>query len=263
MIAGYQGEPGAFSEEALLRLFGCVQTRGYRIFDDLVSAVASNDVEYGLLPCENTITGPIAHAYDVLARYDDVAIVDETTHAIEQCLIGVPGAGIEDLQRVASHSVAIEQCRRFLERHPHLRVDIADDTAGSVRAVMERGDPRCAAIGPALAAQRYGAVVLQRGVQDDAENLTRFFLISRDAQPRRNLGRMCIALTLQHRTGSLYEALGILTRLALNLRSLVARPNRERPFEYIFYLEIEVPTSIDVRWLSAQFGNSARVLGRY
>lgn len=263
MTAGFQGEPGAFSEEAVLQLLGPVQTRGYRTFDDLVRAVAVHDVDYGLLPCENTITGPIARAYDVLAAYREVAIVDETTHAIEQCLIGLPGARIDRIERVASHAVALEQCRNFFARHPHLRVDVADDTAGSVRAAIERGDPTCAAIGPALAAERYGAIVLEWGIQDDADNLTRFFLLSTARAPRRALGRICLELTLPHRMGTLYNALGVFARLGLNLRSLVARPNRGRPFEYVFYVEIDAPPTVDADALINAFDGGARMLGRY
>lgn len=262
-LVGYQGEPGSFSEEAVHELLGSVETRGYRTFDDLVSAVAGKEAGYGLLPCENTIAGPIARAYDVLSQYDNVTIVDETTHVVEQCLIGVRGASIEQLQRVASHPVAIEQCRRFFAQHPHLGVDVADDTAGSVRAAVERGDPTYAAIGPALAAHRYSGVVLQHGIQDDADNLTRFFLISTHRAPMRNLGRICLALSLPHRTGSLYDALAVFARLGLNLRSLVARPNRRRAFEYVFYVEIDAPRSVDTDALVNAFDGGARLLGRY
>ena len=263
VLAGFQGEPGAFSEEAAQRLLGEVETRGYRTFETLVAAVDNGEVTHGLLPCENTIAGPIARAYDLLSEYASLAIVDETTHAIEQCLIGTAGSTIEGLDRVASHPVAIEQCRRFFARHPHLRIDIADDTAGSVRQIVQNGDPRAGAIGPALAAKRYGGVVLQHCVHDEAENLTRFFLISMRPVPRRALGRACIALTLPHRPGSLYDALGVIAAHGINLRSLVARPNRKRPFEYIFYMEIDAPQGLDVPALAASVDRNARILGRY
>lgn len=263
VIAGFQGEPGAFSEEAAQRLLGEVDTRGYRTFEALVAAVDSGEVTHGLLPCENTIAGPIARAYDLLSEYDSLTIVDETTHRIEQCLIGTVGATIEGLDRVASHAVAIEQCRRFFARHPHVRIDVADDTAGSVRQIVENGDPHAGAIGPALAAERYGGIVLQHRVQDDADNLTRFFLISTRPVPRRALGRACIAVTLPHQPGGLYDALGVIAAHGINLRSLVARPSRKRPFEYVFYLEIDAPQDVDVPALAASVDHNARILGRY
>lgn len=263
MIAGFQGEPGAFSEEAVLLRLGPVETRGYRTFDDLMRAVASNEVDYGLMPCENTIAGPIARTYDLLAQYDNVRIIGQTTHAIEQCLIGPPGASVDRLERVASHPVALEQCRKFLSEHPRLAVDVADDTAGSVRAAVKRDDPKYGAIGPALAAERYGALVLQRSIQDDAENLTRFFLISTQVRPRRSPERICVALSLSHRPGSLHAALGVFAKLELNLRSLVARPDRRRPFQYVFYLEIDAPPSVDAEALLSSIHGHVRVLGRY
>lgn len=263
MIVGYQGEPGAFSEEAVLRLMGPVETLGFRTFDELVSATASGEVAYGLLPCENTIAGPIARAYDVLAEHEQVVIVDETTHPIEQCLIALPGASIDALESVASHPVALEQCRRFFSEHPRLRVDVADDTAGSVRAMVEDRDARHAAIGPAFAAERHGAVILQRNVQDDVQNLTRFFLISRQARPRRSPERLCLALSLPHRAGSLHTALGVFADMELNLRSLLARPDRRRAFQYVFYLEIDAPAWIDTDALAHSITGGLRVLGRY
>jgi len=261
---GYQGEPGAFSEEAAIALLGTrIHTRGYRTFEDLVVAADSGELHYGLLPCENTIFGQIAEAYDLLGRYPRVTIVDETTHLVRQCLIGLPGATLSKLERVASHPVALEQCRHFLTTHPQLRITATEDTAGAVRAITESADPRAAAIGPALAAERYGAIVLQNAIQDDADNTTRFFLIApTETKPRRALGRACLALTLQNSPGSLYRALTPIANAGLNLRALLARPNREHPFEYRFYLEIDAHAG-ELETITAALGPQARVLGRY
>jgi prephenate dehydratase len=245
-IAGFQGEPGAFSEEAALALLGDVQTRGYRTFEDLVDAVDAGEVDYGFLPCENTITGPIARSYDLLFEHPRIKIVDETTHRIEQCAIGVPGARLDMLGQLCSHPVALEQCRSFFAQHPAIAAVAADDTAGSVRAIMERADTRAGAIGGALAAARYGAVILQRSIQDDKNNFTRFFVISSTSGPRRDLGRMCLALQLPHEPGSLHKALGRFAEQNINLRALVARPRRGEPFQYTFYVELDAGVEADV-----------------
>jgi len=179
VTVGFQGESGAFSEAAALALFGAVGTRGFGTFDALVAAVDVGVVDAGLIPCENTIYGSIARTYDLLAEHRDVRIVGETTYAVVQALIGCPGATVDGLESVASHPVALEQCRAFLAAHPGLRVRTVADTAGAVREMMEAGDPRAAAIGPAPAAARYGASVLLPSVQDDVENVTRFFAIAR------------------------------------------------------------------------------------
>jgi prephenate dehydratase len=140
---------------------------------------------------------------------------------------------------------------------------VADDTAGSVRAMIAAGDPHAAAIGPALCAQHYGGVVLRRGVQDDDDNRTRFFLIASEGEAPKTVSRACLALSLPHRTGSLHEALGVFARRGLNLRSLVARPNRQRSFEYVFYVEVDLSETVDAAELFAAFDGRARLLGRY
>lgn len=266
MIVGFQGEAGAFSEAAALELFGSVETRGFATFDDLVAAVDAGEVDAGLIPCENTIYGSIARTYDLLSQYRELRIVDETTYAIVQALIGCPGADVAGLESVASHPVALEQCRDFLAAHPDLRVRTVADTAGAVRAMMEAGDPRAAAIGPAPAAARYGATVLIANVQDDVENVTRFFAIARDDRGGRRrdaTGKACVALDLAHETGSLYAALGELASRGANLRSLVARPARERAFHYRFYVEFDCADGAMLSALETHFGGRMQLLGRY
>ncbi len=260
---GFQGEAGAFSEAAALGLFGSVETRGFSTFDELVGAVDAGVVDAGLIPCENTIYGSIARTYDLLSEYRAIRIVDETTYAIVQALIGCPSADVATLESVASHPVALEQCRAFLAAHPELRVRTVADTAGSVREMMEIGDPTAAAIGPAPAASRYGAKVLLPNVQDDVENVTRFFAIARNGRVRRNLGRACVALDLPHETGSLYAALGEMASRGSNLRSLIARPARERAFHYRFYVEFDCPDGATLAALEAHFGARMQMLGRY
>jgi len=266
MRVGFQGEPGAFSEEAALALFGdATDCTGFRTFDDLVESVDTRAVEAGLIPCENAIYGSIARTYDLLAEHPGIRITDETTHVIVQSLIGLPTAKIETIERIISHPVALEQCRSFLRKLPHVQVEPVDDTAGAVRMVSELYDPRIAAIGPALAAKRYGVKVLNPSVHDDIANVTRFFVIEHadTAKPRRNLGRACIALDLPHRSGSLYHALGTIAERNLNLRSLVARPARTQPFEYTFYLELDCPQKETVVELLDVLPGETRLFGWY
>jgi prephenate dehydratase len=266
MRIGFQGEPGAFSEEAALALFGDgTECEGFRTFDDLVEAVDTRAVTAGLIPCENAIYGSIARTYDLLAQHPGIRITDETMHHIVQSLIGLPTAKIETIERIISHPVALEQCRSFLRQLRNVQVEAVDDTAGAVRMVSELYDPRIAAIGPALAAKRYGVKIINPSVHDDIENVTRFFVIERveTAKPRRNLGRACIALDLPHQAGSLYQALGTVAERSLNLRSLVARPNRARPFEYTFYLEVDCPQEAMLAELLPALSGETRLLGWY
>lgn len=228
-----------------------------------MAAVDARDVEFGLLPCENTIYGPIARAYDLLLQYDGVAIVDETSHAIVQNLIGAPGATLEVVERILSHPVALEQCGAFLKARPHIKIEPVADTAGAVRGIVEGGDRRAAAIGSRLAAEIYGGVVLAPGVQDDRENVTRFLVIARDGKPRRHLGRMCVAFSLPHEPGSLYRALGAFAQRGLNLRSLVARPKERAAFEYRFVVELDWPPALEPEAFQLPGSLDVRVLGKY
>ncbi len=260
---GFQGEPGAFSEEAATAMLGDVRTRGYADFDALLAAVEERRVEYGLLPCENTIYGSIASSYDLLLERNGLHVVDETTHRIGQCLIGTAGSTLDGIRGVRSHPVALEQCKRFLTAHPQWHVAAAHDTAGSVRQIVEGGDPAKAAIGPALAAAKYGARVLAESIQDEPENVTRFFLLSLDAAPRRHLGRACLAFHLPHRAGALHAKLGKFAARRLNMRNLVVRPRRGHPFEYTFYVELEAEGARHSGVFAEDFGPNVRVLGRY
>jgi prephenate dehydratase len=261
---GFQGESGAFSEQAARALFGDdVETSGYVDFDALVRAVDAGDVEYGLLPCENTIYGPIARSYDLLLSHPAVAIVDETSLAIVQCLIGTRGSTLDSIECVLSHPVALEQCGAFFNAHPTIRAERFDDTAGAVRRIVERGDPRSAAIGPKLAAEIYGGTVLAEAIADESDNTTRFLVISRSRASRRGLGRLCLAFALLHEAGSLHRALGVFAKRDYSLQSLVARPRRGAAFEYLFVAEMQCPPDVDPESIVIPGALEVRILGVY
>lgn len=177
-MIGFQGEDGAFSDEAA-RALGARETRGFTSFDALLAAVESGEIAAALLPWENSISGPVAAARSALERRPGLRVEREHAHAIEQCLLGVPGASFEGLRRVHSHPVALAQCGAFFARHPQLEPVPSYDTAGAVREIATQADPADAAIGPALCARRYGAAVLRRAVQDRASNVTRFLWVVR------------------------------------------------------------------------------------
>ena len=257
----FQGDRGAFSEEAAIGLLGEeIGLSGLRTFAEVVTAVSGGECDYGILPIENSIYGHIAANYDLLFNHRTVFIVDETTLPINQALLGLPGASLEELRTVASHEVAIEQCDQFFKKHDFLERAIVFDTAGAVKLMMERNDPHHGAIGSELLARRYGAQVLAKRIQDDVENVTRFFLLCARPQPRRTPRRACVAFELPHTPGALRDALSTFAERGINLRSLVERPSRLAAFDYRFFVELELgnadPGSIPT------IGNSI-VLGLY
>jgi prephenate dehydratase len=260
---GFQGEPGAFSDEAAHVLVPGAQTHGYRTFDDLVAAVDAGIVDYALLPVENSIFGAIARSYDLLWEYRTLRIVDEIVFAVVQNLIGTPDATVADIVEVRSHPVALEQVRRLFDAHPHWRRTIVDDTAAAVAQVAAGGDKTIAAIASAFAAQRYGAQILAAGVQDDADNFTRFYLLERQGTARRALGRACVALELANEPGALRNALSAFADRRINLRSLVSRPSRARAFSYRFHCEIDHVDDERLQSALAAIDGETRILGAY
>ena len=174
----FQGERGAFSEEAALKLLGDdVELVPQSTFAALYSSIDNGDADYVLAPVSNTIAGPVQASVDLLQQ-SSLQRLDEVELQIEQHLIGCPDATLYTIEEVQSHPVALAQCKRFFAEHPRLKPIIADDTAGSVAEIMRRGDPTRAAIAGRRAAELYGASIIRASIQDQPENFTRFVLLS-------------------------------------------------------------------------------------
>src|ERR1700688_1278512 len=152
MIVAYQGEPGAFSEDAIRSLHPDAETRGYVTFDETFAAPLNGAGDAALLPVENSISGAVPRVYDLLWAEPSMRIVDEVVYRVVQNLIALGGAGLGGIREVRSHPVALEQCRTFLAAHPKMPLAVAADTAGAVREIVALGDPSVAAIASALAA---------------------------------------------------------------------------------------------------------------
>ena len=180
----FQGERGAFSEEAALKLLGEeIELVPRRTFADLYESLDSGVADYLLAPVENSIAGVVKPSLELLDS-KRLNILDEVQIKIEQHLIGCPGASFEAIETVQSHPTALAQCSRFFETHPNLQRLVADDTAGSVAEVMRCADPKRAAIAGQRAAELYGAIIIRKSIQDIAENYTRFVLLSAPTEQR-------------------------------------------------------------------------------
>ena len=174
----FQGERGAFSEEAALKLLGHeIELVPQRTFAALFASIDNGQADYVLAPLANSIAGPVGPAVDLLQRSSLVAL-DELELQIEQHLIACPSATFDQIKIVQSHPVALAQCKRFFANHPQLKPITADDTAGSVAEVIKRGDVTHAAIAGRRAAELYGASIIRESIQDRPENFTRFVLLS-------------------------------------------------------------------------------------
>lgn len=266
----FQGAPGAFSEEAAIRLLGPgIATVPRATFELLFCAIGEGAADALLAPVENSLAGSVVRVYDLLLE-STLAIVAETILPIEHQLIGCPGATLAGIRSVASHPMALAQCERFFAMHPEFKRVPAEDTAAAVREVIELGDKSWAGIASRRAAERYDGVILAAAIQDNAENFTRFVLLvpAGGAQPPVVPGadKMSIAMRLAHRPGTLVAALEVFARHGVNLQKIESRPIHGRPWEYQFFLEVEAqePARLDAALAEASgVTEEARVLGHY
>ncbi len=234
----FQGEVGAYSEEAVFRFFGpSAQSRPCETLEEAFKIVEAEEVQFGVVPIENSLEGSISRVYDLLLD-SALRVCGETEIRVIHCLIGGPGAGLDTIRRVYSHPQALGQCRNFLK---HLNAELvpASDTAGSVKMVKERGTPDVAAIASARAAEIYGMRIIARGIEDNPNNFTRFFVLSREDAPASGNDKTSIVFSTKDRPGTLYECLSEFASRKINLTKLESRPTRQRPWEYNFYLDFD------------------------
>jgi len=270
MRVAFQGEPGAFSEAAAVQLLGDeIRTVPRTTFDATFQAIAEGAADALLVPVENTLAGSVVRVYDLLLE-SPLEMCGETILPIEHQLIGMPGAKGDELRAVASHPMALAQCERFFTGHPQLKRVPAEDTAGSVREMMERGDKHCAAIAGRRAAEHYGAVILQENIQDNAENFTRFVLLLSPADAKRYRGaaakKISLAMRLAHKPGALLASLQPFAKHGVNLLKIESRPIHGRPWEYQFYLDVEAGAQEHLEAALREVREATselRVLGRY
>jgi prephenate dehydratase len=242
----FQGEPGAFSQIAARKLLGeQVPTVACPTFESMFSSIDEGRAELILSPLENTLAGPVLRCYDLLYQStqgaDPLTMTGEVVLRISHCVIGCPGATLEGVRRIQSHPVALAQCEHFFATHPAISKSVAEDTAGSVRQIMERGDPSVAAIASEYAAQQYGATILAAEVEDDPNNFTRFALLqpkSQITEPVPDADASTLALTVSNKPGALFHALEPFARNQVDLMSLVSRPLVGTPWHYRFFFEV-------------------------
>lgn len=244
MTVAFQGELGAFSQQAIRQFLGAsAHPVPCPLFDQVFTALARKKVDAAAIPIENTLHGSIHENYDLLIKHDFV-ITAETNVRIVHNLIGPPGMTFRQVRRVFSKDVALNQCRDFFANNPNVQQEIYYDTAGSVKMIMADRPAGGAAIASDLAAKIYGARILKREIEDDRQNYTRFFLLERaGAKPRPPKGsgkkpwKTSLVFSTRNVPGALFRALSALALRDLNLVKVESRPLRGKPWEYLFYLD--------------------------
>lgn len=266
----FQGERGAFSEEAALKLLGDdITLVPCATFDATFSAIRDRAADYVLAPMENSLAGSVHRSFDLLVE-SGLRIVGEVIIPIVHNLIGVPGATLERVASVESHPVALAQCEQFFIENPRLKRIPAEDTAGSVRKVMRAGDYTRAAIASKRAAELYDAAILQEHLEDDRENYTRFFLLAPSAAEPHDFpaaDKISLVFQLAHKPGALHHALEPFARRNINMMKIESRPVHGRPWQYRFYLDLQAaagdPEFAAALGELAQQAVELKVLGSY
>jgi prephenate dehydratase len=255
----YQGERGAFSESAARRLLGAeIEPIPCPSFEAMFASVGNGAADCCVAPIENSLAGSIHRNYDLLLA-SALTISGETHLRIVHNLIAPPHVDLTAIRRVYSHPVALAQCHHFLDANPAMEPTPVHDTAGAIRMVMDRGQHDEAGIASAEAADIYGGRILVRGVEDNAQNYTRFLLLAASGRgadieraEERKRWKTSIVFRIPNKPGALFRALGAFALLEIDLTKIESRPVEGRPWEYAFYVDFTG---------RADDANAARALG--
>ncbi|MFC2071891.1 prephenate dehydratase [Chloroflexota bacterium] len=238
MAVAFQGERGAYSEEAAFHFFGAsIQVEPCESLDDVFRVVEKGEAQFGIVPIENSLEGSISRSYDLLLD-STLRVCGETELRVVHCLIASPETQLDLIKRVYSHPQALGQCQSFL-KHLDRELIPTYDTAGSVKMIKEKGITDGAAIASARAAEIYGMQIIARAIEDTTNNSTRFFILAKQDSPPTGNDKTSIVFSVKHRPGALYGFLRKLASRNINLTKIESRPTRQKPWEYNFYLDFE------------------------
>lgn len=237
-VVAFQGEPGAYSEQAVRQHFGGdAQSLPCRSFGGIFEAIQDGRASHGMLPVENSLAGTVSPAYDLLMDHD-LQVQAEAIVKVEHCLMAPVGTELSQITRVKSHYQALAQCEHSLRRMGLEPVEYYD-TAGAARDLAQDRETGTAVVASELAAATYGLDILVRNLEDLDFNYTRFFVLGRTPPQRRDPSKTSIIFTTRHVPGALHAVMGELAIRELNLTKIESRPRRNRPWHYLFYVDFE------------------------
>jgi prephenate dehydratase len=264
-VVAYQGEAGAYSEEGALALFPDAERVALPSIRKVFEAVEVGRVATGLVPLDNSQAGSINETYDLFLRHG-LHLVGETVVRVDHCLLALPGSVIDDLREVMSHPQAIAQCEEFLSALD-VTVRAEYNTAGAAKRIAEAQLEHAAAIASRRAAELYGLEVLAERIQTYPDNYTRFGALSRSPEPLGEADKTSLVFGVGHVAGSLYRCLGAFAERHLNLTKLESRPRPGRPWEYVFYVDVDAPAErpgmVEALAALSEHATFTRVLGTY
>ena len=236
----YHGAPGTISHKACLQFFGSNGFESRASYQEVVQAVDQGEASLGIIPLENTISGSQHENYDLLMKHD-VRIVGEVNLKVVNSLIGWEQASLDQVKRVYAHSQVFEQCRSFLNQHPEWDLIASDNTVSNVKRVKDAKDHSAAAISSQEAADLFNMTVIKQGIDSNPRNFTRFAVISKGEFPTQPANKTSIIFSVSDKPGSLFAVLSVFADRKVNIVKLESRPLQDRPWEYLFYLDFELP----------------------
>src|SRR3954454_16396062 len=264
-VVAYQGEIGAYSEEGAIALFPDADRQPLPSIRTVFEAVEVGRAQWGLVPMDNSQAGSINETYDLFLRHG-LHLVGETIVRVDHSLLALPGTAIDEVREVVSHPQAIAQCEEFLSSLD-VNVRAEYNTAGAAKRIADGRLEGAAAIASRRAAELYGLDVLADRIQTYPDNYTRFGVLSRDPAPLAEPDKSSLVFGVGHVAGSLYRCLGAFAERHLNLTKLESRPRPGRPWEYVFYADIEaqaqLPAMVDALEALSEHATFTRLLGNY
>lgn len=236
---GCYGAKGSYTYEAMGQQFGDKprEESYFPLFEDVMQAVKEGDVDYGVVPIENSSTGGITEVYDLIRRYN-CAVVGEQIVKIEHNLIALPGTKLEDIDTVFSHPQGFAQCRPFFNKHRNWTLKPYFSTSRSAEKVAEDKKKNQAAVASKTAARLYGLEVIAENIFFNSSNYTRFFIIGPKMEITEKSDKITLVLAVRHEPGALYHVLGYFFYGGMNMTHLESRPMEGRPFEYFFHIDV-------------------------
>ncbi len=234
-----QGVEGAYSQIACEKMFSAPNIMYFSSFESVFSAIDKGLCRYGILPLENSTAGSVNAIYDLMMKYD-FCIVRSTRIKVDHCLLVNKGTTISDIKEIFSHEQALAQCTGFLKNLGDVKITPCENTAIAANLVLESGRKDAAAISSAFCAELYGLECLQKSIQDQGSNFTRFICISKKLEIYPGADKTSIMMILPHRPGALYNVLSRFYALGINLIKLESRPLPNSDFEFMFYFDLDV-----------------------
>ena len=261
----YQGEPGSYSEEGVLGLFPDAEHRPLSSIRKVFEAVEVGRVDLGVVPMDNSQAGSINETYDLFLKHG-LHLVGETVVRVDHCLLALPGVGADDLREVISHPQAVAQCEEYLSAL-EVTVRAEYDTAGAAKQIVDDKMTTTGAIASRRAAELYGLEILAERIQTYPDNYTRFGVLSRSPTALADPDKSSLVFGVGHVAGSLYRCLGAFAERHLSLSKLESRPRTGRPWEYVFYVDVEAPAyappMIEALAEVSEHATFTRLLGSY